>query len=243
MDKLADGVVAPKVTRNTRPRNAATLILLDLDGTEPRVLMGRRSEKLAFMPGVFVFPGGRTDRTDHAAPRTGTLPAIDLKKLVDGMGARGSARKAEAIALSAIRETREETGLLIGKREESREVRTTGVWSEFVENGVTPDLSALRYVARAITPPGRVRRFDTRFFAGTKQSIANPQGLIAEPREELDEVAWIELETAFDLPLAAITKAILGTVRERLVEDPDLSRDRPVPCHTMRYGKYHHSFE
>jgi len=58
-----------------RPRDAATLILIDRSGERPRVLVGRRHDKVVFMPGKYVFPGGRVDPTDHriptAAPRLG----------------------------------------------------------------------------------------------------------------------------------------------------------------------------
>jgi 8-oxo-dGTP pyrophosphatase MutT (NUDIX family) len=64
---------------------------------------------------MFVFPGGRTERADLTAPRTGSLHAGDAERLVKGMGAKGSLRRAEALVMSAIRETHEETGLFIGK--------------------------------------------------------------------------------------------------------------------------------
>ncbi len=47
-----------------RPRDAGTLILLDRSGKTVRVLMGRRHMRHVFMPGKFVFPGGRTDPSD-----------------------------------------------------------------------------------------------------------------------------------------------------------------------------------
>lgn len=243
MDKPADIDVdiAPRAA-NGRPRNAATLILFDLEHSEPRILMGRRSESLAFMPGMFVFPGGRTDRADHHAPRIGALPASDEARLVAGMGAKGNRRRAEAIALSSIRETREETGLLVGSPLDEH-APTTGIWAEFAAAGIAPDLSALRYVARAITPPGRIRRFDTRFFAAPVSAAANPGDFIAEPRDEFDEVRWVSLSEAGQLPLATITTAVLDDFAKRLERDPALSEDRPVPCHRVRHNRYRLSFE
>lgn len=228
---------------HVRPRDAATLILLDKAGGRRRVLMGRRSVKLAFMPGMFVFPGGRTERSDVAAPRTGALHEGDAARLIRGMGARGSRRRAEALAMSAIRETHEETGLLIGRTGEAPPVSPGDGWGAFVQGGVLPDLSALRFVARAITPPGRVRRFDTRFFVADAQSIANPDGLIANPAEELEEVRWVDFDELGEIEKASITDLVLDIVASRLAEDPDLSRDIPVPFIRARHRRMVHTVE
>lgn len=212
-----------------RPRDAATLILLDKSGSVPRLLMGRRSEQLAFMPGMFVFPGGRTERSDLTAPRTGALHAGDADRLVKGMGRNGTARRAEALVMSAIRETQEETGLLIGKAGSAQSATRSPAWRTFIDKGILPDLSAIRYVARAITPPGRVRRFDTRFFVADAGHVANPDELIANPAEELDEVRWIGLDALDSITMPDITETILDLLAKRLREDPGLDRDLPVP--------------
>jgi len=213
----------------TRPRDAATLVLLRRSGGGQQVLMGRRSEKLVFMPGMFVFPGGRTERADLTAPRSGSLHPGDAKRLVDGMGARGSLRRAEALVMSAIRETHEETGLFIGTNGAPRLSKGPESWRAFAEAGVLPDLSAIRFIARAITPPGRPRRFDTRFFVADADHVCNPDELIANPAEELEEVRWIGFDDLGAIPLPDITVAILELLGDRLREDPDLTRDLPVP--------------
>lgn len=237
MDVDADLNVAGRAP-NMRPRNAATLILVDLKGEAPRILMGRRSNALAFMPGMYVFPGGRTDRADHTAPRSGSLRQPDLDRLLNGLGRNATAGKAEAIALSAIRETREETGLFVARMAKPDAQPPHKAWREFAERGLAADLSALRYVARAITPPGRVRRFDTRFFAARAEAIANPGELVARPRDELEDVLWVSLEQARTMPLPRITQAILDDLEDRIEADPDLTRDVPVPCHLVRHGRY-----
>lgn len=212
-----------------RPRDAATLILLDKSGSVPQVLMGRRSDKLAFMPGMFVFPGGRTERSDLTAPRTGELDAGDAERLVSGMGRKGTLRRAEALVMSAIRETQEETGLFIGRAGAAQSATRSPAWRAFLDNGILPDLSAIRFVARAITPPGRVRRFDTRFFVADAGHVVNPDELIANPAEELDEVRWIGLDALHEIKVPTITEIILDLFAERLREDPGLERDLPVP--------------
>ncbi|PKQ09013.1 MAG: DNA mismatch repair protein MutT, partial [Alphaproteobacteria bacterium HGW-Alphaproteobacteria-12] len=51
-------VAEPPVGRAIRPRDAASLVLIDRTSTEPRVLMGRRHARMKFVPDAFVFPGG-----------------------------------------------------------------------------------------------------------------------------------------------------------------------------------------
>ena len=51
-----------------RPRDAATLILIDRTATKPKVLVGRRHDNVVFMPGKYVFPGGRVDKADNRVP-------------------------------------------------------------------------------------------------------------------------------------------------------------------------------
>src|SRR5260221_8119674 len=51
-----------------RPKDAATLILVDRSGATPKVLVGKRHDKVVFMPGKFVFPGGRVDKDDYRVP-------------------------------------------------------------------------------------------------------------------------------------------------------------------------------
>src|SRR5688572_13694594 len=65
---------------NTRPKDAATLIVLRRDPDFIRVLMGRRSNAHVFMPGAVVFPGGRVDRSDRHGPALDELhPAVEAK--------------------------------------------------------------------------------------------------------------------------------------------------------------------
>ncbi len=216
-----------------RPRDAATLILLKRGDGATRVLMGRRHHKHAFMPGKFVFPGGRRDPSDGRVPVAQPLQDHDIDRLVAGMGARASERRARALAMSAVRETYEEAGLLIGVH---GTLRTRDPdWQAFVDAGIVPDLSRLRYVARATTPPGRVRRFDTRFFAAFEDCVALrlPDG---GPTGELEELCWLTFDEARDIDIPAVTHAVLDELEQRLKDDNDLSApDYPVP-HFRRRG-------
>ena len=220
-DAAQDLADAPRVTQGQRPRDAATLILLDGD----RVLMGRRAPGHVFMPSKWVFPGGRLDRADFTAASTGEPDSGTAALLRVQM----PPRRARALMLTAVRETFEETGLLLGAPAPSASVG--GPWRTYQQVGALPDLAALTYVARAITPPGRTRRFDARFFVADASSLLRP-----EPSEgcgELDEIAWLSLDEAERLDLPAITRFVLGEVRARRA-DPDL----PPPFVRMVRGRH-----
>ncbi|MBS0242831.1 MAG: NUDIX hydrolase, partial [Proteobacteria bacterium] len=97
-----------------RPRDAATLILVDRTRALPRVLLGRRRADLKFMAGKFVFPGGRVDKTDRFVPAASELADHETQKLLVDMKGGGSASRARALALAAVRETYEEAGVIVG---------------------------------------------------------------------------------------------------------------------------------
>jgi 8-oxo-dGTP pyrophosphatase MutT (NUDIX family) len=217
-----------------RPRDAATLMLLDRNGGETRVLLGRRHHSHAFMPGKFVFPGGRTDPDDSRVPVCSDLHPAEEGKLLARKN-RITRSRARAIALSAIRETYEEAGLLLGKPGSFSTAKPQ--WQGFVEHGVEPALDTLRVIARAITPPGRVRRFDTRFLAAWRGDVAVelPDG---GPTHELEELVWLPIEEAREADIPAITKTILGELQARLAADPDLTPGGAVPFYYMRYNRF-----
>ena len=224
VDKLDKGV-ALRSGRPLRPRDAATLILLDRRHSDVLVLMGRRHAGHAFMPGKFVFPGGRTDPADSRIPIAAPLHREIEAKLAAGPG-RTNAARARAIALSAIRETYEEAGLLIGRK--SPLATTKRDWQGFVDHGVTPSLDVLRFLARAITPPNRVRRFDTRFFAAWREDVAVelPGG---GPTNELEGLVWLPLAEARKADIPDITRMILEELERRLADDPLLRPGGAVP--------------
>jgi 8-oxo-dGTP pyrophosphatase MutT (NUDIX family) len=217
-----------------RPRDSATLLLLDRSGGEIRVLMGRRSKKHAFMPGRLVFPGGRTDPADSRVATSDTLHPTVEAKLLAGRG-RVSPARARAIALSALRETYEEAGLLIGRKAEYRTTREG--WHGFAEHGVEPTLANLRLLARAITPPGRVRRFDTRFLTAWRDEVA-VELADGGPTNELEELVWIPVGQTPTEETPMITRSVLADLARRLADDPDLDPDHPVPFYHMRHKRF-----
>ena len=157
-----------------RPKDAATLILVDRSTDRPKVLLGRRHQNHKFMPGKFVFPGGRVEPADRQMASAAHLDPQVEDRLMRGLR-RPSPARARALVLAAIRETFEETGLLIGLRGldafTDHGATTSSMWAAFATAGVNPDLTNIHFVARAITPPGRSRRFDTRFFTADASSV------------------------------------------------------------------------
>ena len=110
----APGEAPVRNARTLRPKDAATLILVDRTGPAPRILMGRRRASQVFLPNKFVFPGGRVDRCDRTMPALGDLPEIDRARLLHDMKGEPSDARARALGLTAIRETFEEAGLVVG---------------------------------------------------------------------------------------------------------------------------------
>jgi 8-oxo-dGTP pyrophosphatase MutT (NUDIX family) len=219
-----------------RPRDAATLILLDRTDREPRILFGKRHEGHAFMPGMFVFPGGSYDAIDGRMRATGELDPLSARRLLQG-SPQINATRARGLALAAIRETCEETGLLIGRRNEDPLDVPSPAWEPFREARVHPDVGALFFIARAITPPGRPRRFDTRFFVADRSTVAVELPGVAGPESEFVELKWLALADARNEKLPAITKVILEELENRL--KAGFPKEATVPFFYSRNGKFH----
>ncbi len=220
-------------TPNIRPKDAATLLILDRSHGAPRVLMGRRHQRHKFMPGMFVFPGGRVDPQDSRIPvAQGYHPDVIAKLMRDMKGPKTPAR-ARAFGTAAIRETYEEAGLLLGRAGEPK-WRAPEEFQAFAERGISLDLSPIRVIARAITPPRRPRRFDTRFLAVFADAIADrlPEG--TGPSGELEDLHWITLADAKSLELPMITLTIIEELEQRLLDDPDLSPTTKIPFYYWR---------
>lgn len=219
-----------------RPKDAATLIVIDRKGRKPKVLMGRRHDGHKFMPGKYVFPGGRIEPGDRLMPVAGSLDPVVEERLVKRVQ-RPNLMRARALALAAIRETFEETGLMLGTTDYGAPTTSQGgPWGEFAAAGVFPDLEAMHFVARAITPPGRTKRFDTRFFAADRSDICHEVPGVVGPDSELTELAWVDLPSARKLDLPAITRAILADLEARL--DAGFAHRLPVPFYYQRHGRF-----
>lgn len=198
----------------TAIRNAATVIVLRNRLQDPSILMGQRGAKAAFMPNKFVFPGGAVDADDANIPLATLLPDVCTDRLQDD----APADLHHALAVAAIRELWEETGLVLGRPGEwTRDIPTD--WTSFAATGHMPVAHGLQFVFRALTPPGRPRRFDARFFLVDADEIQGDLDDFTHASDELSHLQWIKLSEArkFDLPF--ITEVVLAEVAGR-VTDP-----------------------
>ena len=183
--------------RVLRPKDSATLILVRRDGPKPRILMGQRAGGHAFMPNKYVFPGGRLDAADSRVKPARDLHPATLSKLLDRMRGKPSAARARGLAYAAVRETWEEAGLLFGR-------------SKLDD---APDLSRLVLFQRAITPPGRTRRYDSRFFVADAEAVANIDDPHHDGGGELLTLSWLTLDDIKGLDLPLITVDVLERLK------------------------------
>jgi 8-oxo-dGTP pyrophosphatase MutT (NUDIX family) len=205
------------------PRDAASLVLVDRKDATPRILVGKRGKAHAFMPDLYVFPGGRRDPGDNKTPLAYPLHDAVADKLL--MRTRASFRDttARGLAVAAAREMMEEAHLSLTPAEYAGALR--------------PDVSHFRFLARAITPPGMPRRFDTRFFVCFADEVnADPSSV--RDSEELHDLTWLPIDHHEEYPLPRITKVILTDLGQALSEDASLPFRRAVPFYYFRNGRF-----
>jgi 8-oxo-dGTP pyrophosphatase MutT (NUDIX family) len=216
-----------------RPRDSATLILIDRTEAVPKVLLGRRHTRHRFLPGKFVFPGGRIEPSDRKMAALAALHEHDIARLMR-MVRRPSAAKAASFALAAVRETYEETGLMVGVRRDNV-VTPPGAWDAFGKAGVLPDLGVIHFIARAITPPGRPLRFDSRFFAADVTAVVHREDGMVGPDAELVELVWLPITEATKLEMAGITAIVLEDLQDRIAAG--MRYEHPTPLYRMRHRR------
>jgi 8-oxo-dGTP pyrophosphatase MutT (NUDIX family) len=220
---------------NVRPRDSATLILIDRGEAVPKVLLGRRHERHRFLPGKFVFPGGRIEPADRLMTAASALHERDVDRLMRKLK-RPSAAKAAAFALAAVRETYEETGLMVGAPASGPMTAPPGAWEAFAKAAIAPDLGAIHFIARAITPPKRPLRFDSRFFAADAGAIARREDGFVGPDKELVELVWLPITHARTLEMPGITAVVLEELQDRIAAG--MSFDHPVPLYRMLHKRF-----
>lgn len=208
-DKEEEGEIVDTDNPSPRPKDAATLILIRRDQAAPRVLMGKRAGTNAFMPDKYVFPGGRVDPPDGRAPALTELDDETAAKL-----ALKCRRSPRAFALTAVRETFEETGLIVGKPGEI-ETKPPEGWADFYAQGVTPCLKGFNFFGRAVTPPYRPKRYDARFFYGLAEELLIDERPPVDGAE-LSDLQWVTLSDAMALDLPSVTRFMLGEIEEHL---------------------------
>jgi 8-oxo-dGTP pyrophosphatase MutT (NUDIX family) len=205
------GVQASEVAAGQRPlaqpRDAATVVLLRSGPAGLEVLLLARARAMDFAPGAHVFPGGSVDPRDASAPWAGPGP--------DGLGVPDE--RARALVCAAVRETFEESGVLLtagtpdaGDRQ-ALLAGQVSLGEVLTRHGLTLTADLLTPWARWVTPEAAPRRFDTWFFVA-----AMPDGQVAGASAESDSIDWLRPAEALDraragqltlLPPTAVTLA------------------------------------
>lgn len=210
----------------SRPRDSASLVLIRGAGHGREVLLGRRPASARFMPGRYVFPGGVLEPEDGLA--SGFAEALAAPP----PGADGATRRRLAsFARAALRETFEETGLLLGTPAARPCSARRGVWRAFAEQGLTPAFGALSLLATAITPSSYPLRFHARFFlADGRLAEGLPRG-----QDELEAVAWMPIRGLDALPMPSVTRRVLRKALSRRCIAP-APRSRGGRLRAWRFG-------
>ncbi|MDX1710031.1 MAG: NUDIX hydrolase [Rhodovibrionaceae bacterium] len=193
-----------------RPVDAAGIVLLRIPRRgQAEVLLGRRHANSGFMPDIYVFPGGRVERADAKATGFAEAPPQPPGPLD-----KSTRRRLPILARAALRETWEETGLLLGTPgppPDLADVSALPAWRAFRAAGLTPAFSSLYLVARAITPTDSPLRFHTRFFAA--------DGALAEGAlsgdGELEDIGWVRIGETANLPMAGVSRFVLREALDR----------------------------
>jgi 8-oxo-dGTP pyrophosphatase MutT (NUDIX family) len=190
---------------------------------------------MVFMPGRYVFPGGRVEPADRLVDVEDDLAPREIERLMVAMKGTRSVARARSLALAAVRETFEEAGLLIGTPLGESAAPKVPNWQEFFATGFRPALGRLTFFARAITPPGRPRRFDSRFFCVEAEAIVHRAKI---QDGELSDLEWHSIAQARSLELPNITRVVLEDLNERIAAGALHTGDFPVPFYHRRNGSF-----
>ncbi|MEL6607806.1 MAG: NUDIX hydrolase [Pseudomonadota bacterium] len=192
------------MTQNVPIRDAATIIVRRSIAGRAHVLMGQRGAKAVFMPNKVVFPGGAIDAADHVVPLARPIAEPCQTRLTE----QAQTLTPNAILAAGIRELWEETGQILGRPGpwEAPPV----AWAGFAKAGYRPDPGALRFFFRAITPPGRPRRFDARFFLVDASALVTDPDDFSAASDELSHLRWQPLDDMRNVDLPFITQIVLA---------------------------------
>lgn len=207
---------------------AATVVLMREGRGAPEVLLLRRVRTAGFVPGAFVFPGGRVDADDALPTLVGRLDGVTPPGAAERLRLPDDAAPpAVAYYVAALREAFEETGLLVGRDRAggpapcaAGDPEVHGLLDELREDedrfpsvldrmGCRMDASAVEYIGHWLTPLVEPRRFDTRFFAA--EVPAGHEPLIHQA--ELSEAVWLTPAEALELNVRGGLPMVFPTIR------------------------------
>jgi 8-oxo-dGTP pyrophosphatase MutT (NUDIX family) len=203
---------AAKRPAAVKPVDAAGLVLIRQGrNSPPEVLLGRRHMRAGFLPDIYVVPGGRVDAADNLPSGFAERPHSAVIAMLDSGGCK---RPVNAFLRAALRETFEETGLLVGRpagSEPAPEIASLPVWQAYAAASLAPDMAAMDFLLRAITPVTSPRRYNTRFFlADGGQAVGTIKG-----DGELEDLGWRRRDELGSLNIVDVTHAVLAEAFRR----------------------------
>lgn len=211
MPDTADTKSRPSAAKRqpaVKPVDAAGLVLIRQGRNgPPEVLLGRRHMRSGFLPDIYVVPGGRVDGEDNLPSGFPEAPHPAVAAMLDSGGCK---RPVAAFLRAALRETHEETGLLVGRdaaiAAAHQRIADLPIWQAYAAADLVPDLGSLDFLLRAITPVTSPRRYNTRFFlADGEQAAGTLTG-----NGELEDLGWRRQSDLADLNIVDVTHAVLA---------------------------------
>ena len=194
-------------------KDAATIVLIRKDGFKNSLLVGRRGSKAAFMPSKYVFPGGSWEPKDNEIPLVQSLS----DKQSGLIALEADPIMSSSLGVTALRELWEETGLRLSPKYPIEKHLKS--WQGFYVEDQGPNLGSLQFFFRAVTPPGRSRRFDARFFFCESNHIYDDLDNFSKASGELSDLQWVDINYLHTLELPKITKIVVGYLKELILSN------------------------
>ena len=217
-----------------KPKDASTLIIIKNDNKNIYVLMGQRSMKSKFMPGVFVFPGGAIEKDDSTAFKFFKLKA---NKVINQKALKSYSNiHSQSLLLAAIRETAEETGLYLAKKKNKpikSFININSSWHDFTEKSYIPSTNKLFFFGRAITPSTLKIRFHARFFLAFYDDFIGK----IKTNGELNNIRWLSLKEAKNKKIADVTEFMLDEITKLNKDFSNISNKTDFPMFTWKNNK------
>ncbi|MYC91154.1 MAG: NUDIX hydrolase [Gemmatimonadetes bacterium] len=219
VDTLANVPATPAV-----PHPSATVVLMREGGSGPEVLLLRRNRATGFVPGAYVFPGGRVDAADGqdalvrcwdgltregAAARLGIAPAAEPPAFAYYGAARRQAIEETGLRAGVVAAKGPPGGEVVGEAREALLGGGASFAAVLDGLGARLDGNAVEYIAHWVTPEVEPRRYDTRFFAARV-----PDGSRAVyDRREMTDAVWLTPGAALDRHRRGRLPMIFPTIR------------------------------